>query len=210
MTAQELKTWSQDVVRVLRKESESTIRARFRTTPRLARDSLFGNLSAAIEKAETLQRLADRTEKDLAEAKEALEAALRSVDHGEFDLDRWIAAIFETAPDGTFVLKPKVDLALGKSRTVFVPLNTKAEWELALALRAENPEAARAALRSLLDLWIAKLSWLADFDSGLSRMTEDTIALLKGLKATKSLDAAEYAEIRRRLAAFGNFSSTAK
>lgn len=202
MSAQELKTWSQDVVRVLRKDSEPSNLRKFTGGKSVKPSALFTNLGHAIEKLEILEKLSARSETDLVEALAWLRAKTT------FTVPQFELMLFTRMPEKVLQLNESLEILLNNNRKLYLPLNTLEERALALESQTATPERFKEIHETLVRLWIDKLESLKAFNTELAVKVLPQVEQIKILKRNKSLSLDEYREIRRQLSEFGNLGRT--
>lgn len=203
MSAQELKTWSQDIVRVVRGKSEAEIQRRFRTEVEIPKSELFQDLDQALEKIELLTKFSDRVYSDLTDVVHFL----KEIEPESLDANAILSLLFKesVAVPGTFLLQPKVGIELSKDRTIGMPLNTRKEWEVAVRLKAvaDRPREFASVYSELTQIWLEKALALQAYAESVHDGAEWGLQMMKELKPMKRLTREQYTKIRAGFNRFG-------
>jgi hypothetical protein len=207
VSAQELKTWSQDFVRWFRKLRESEIIRRFATQEKIARSELFGGLQDAMHRLDTVETVAIRVHKDL----EDVRSRLSGLRDRESQPEKVLSLLFDPPVSGGSVvrLRTSISLELTKHRKANIPLNRKELWELALELKALEGDAEKfkATYRTLLAALAHDAKALDAFAAKIGAQSRSMKELVRELAAKKTLTVSEYIDARRKFAEYAASSA---
>ncbi|MBC7386589.1 MAG: hypothetical protein H7301_10585 [Cryobacterium sp.] len=205
LDAQELKTWTQDAVRIIRARPEAEIQHLFHLNSKVRTKEVFRDWSLSQEKLEVVLILAARIRKDLKHALEALAKVPRELKNPE----AFSKALFSTDEAGVLNIRKKFTVQLTKERKVFIPLNTRIEWDLALEFESRRVagDSTDAVYLKLIALWSEKLHELDLYSSVLEQWIPGQIEILEKIGKTPEFSLEQYNEVREKLGFIGNLSS---